>query len=430
MATSQLRPSRRAYAPRRGASNGSYVVCVGTEIMRSMERSAARSFSRAGLSATTAAAMGTGVFPTIVASVLAAELITAFGISRAQVGLIVTFTGAVGGVLSPLLGRFTDRIGSVAAMRGMLLAGAVTMTGIALAPTYPVLVVVALASGIANGWCNPATNLLIVDNLEPGQRGVVTGIKQSGVPITTFAAGLLLPALAVVWDWRVAVLMMLVMPIGGFLAMTRRESKPHDADGSTKPGGGPIPTSVKWIAFYGAVSGLATNAAFVFIPLFVEEDQGWSTQAAGALIAVVGLIGFVARVTWPSLSERSLGHGPTLRLIGGLSMLSSLILTVAAVQGLPAWLLIVSAVLLGAGSVAWNAVGMLAVMDLSPKGAVGRGTGIVLLGFLFGSALGTPLLGLSVDVLETYGPGWMTLTVLHAATILITFKIPQGSART
>ena len=304
--------------------------------MRSMERSAVRSFSKAGLSATTAAAMGTGVFPTIVASVLAAELITAFGISRAQVGLIVTCAGVVGGVLSPSLGRLTDRIGSVVAMRGVLVAGAVTMTGIALAPTYPVLVAVGMASGIANGWCNPATNLLIVDNLKPGQRGVVTGFKQSGVPITAFVAGLLLPAVAAVWDWRVAVMMMLVMPMGALLAMARRQRTPRAADGSTAPTGGRTPISVKWIAVYGAVSGLATNAAFVFIPLFVEEDQGWSPQAAGALIAVVGLIGFLARVAWPPISERRLGHGPTLRLIGGLSMLSSLILTIAAVQGLPA----------------------------------------------------------------------------------------------
>ena len=88
---------------------------------------------------------------------------------------------------------------------------------------------------------------------------------------------------------------------------------------------------------------------------------------------------------------------------------------------------LVDLVLLGLGSIAWNAVGMLAVMDLSPKGTVGRGTGVVLLGFLFGSAAGTPLLGLSVDVLGTYGPGWIGVAVLYAATILISFKIPRGT---
>ncbi|MDJ0925701.1 MAG: MFS transporter [Acidimicrobiia bacterium] len=386
-----------------------------------------RSFSTAGLSAITAAAMGTGVFPIIVSSVLAAEFIAAFDISRAQVGLLVTSSGLVGGLLAPSLGRLTDRIGAVTATRGVLIVGAVTMTGIALAPTYPILVTAALAAGIANGWCNPATNLLIVDNMEPGRRGVVTGIKQSGVPITTFLAGLLLPAIAVLSNWRVAVLMVLLMPIGALVAMTRRESQPRHAADSADAAGGYVPVSVKWIAVYAAVSGLATNAAFVFIPLFAEEDQAWSPQAAGALLAMVGLVGVAARITWPQLSERRLGHGPTLRILGGLSMMSAAILAVAAVGEIPAWLLVVSAVLLGAGSIAWNAVGMLAVMDLTPKGTVGRGTGIVLLGFLFGSAAGTPLLGLSVDLLGTYGPGWISVAVLHAATILIAFKIPKGS---
>lgn len=386
-----------------------------------------RSYSKASLSAITSAAMGTGTFLIVVASVLAAELITAFDISRAQVGLLVTSFGVVGGLLSPLLGRFTDRIGAVTATRGVLTAGAVAMVGVALAPVYPVLVVAALATGVANGWCNPATNLLIVDNTEPGQRGVVTGIKQSGVQITAFMAGLVLPTVAVMWNWRVAVLMLLVMPIGALAAMARRESRPHDAVDSADAVGGSVPASVKWIAVYGAVSGFATGGAFVFIALFAKEDQAWSPQTAGVLLGVVGLVGVAARVIWPQVSERRLGHGPTLRLLGGLSMLSSMILAIAAIYGIPAWLLVVSAVLLGAGSVAWNAVGMLAVMDLSPKGSVGRGTGAVLLGFLLGTAFGTPLLGLSVDLLDTYGPGWIGVTILHAATILIAFRIPRGS---
>lgn len=386
-----------------------------------------RPYSKPSLSAITAAAMGTGTFLIIVASVLGAELIAAFDISRAQVGLLVTAYGLVGALLSPLLGRFTDRIGAVTATRGVLTAGAVAMIGVALAPAYPILVVAALATGVANGWCNPATNLLIVDNMDAGQRGVVTGIKQSGVQITAFVAGLLLPTVAVLWNWRVAVLILLVMPLGALAAMTRRESKHHVGSDSAEAVGGSIPVSVKWIAVYGAISGLATNSVFVFITLFAEEDQAWSPQAAGALLAIVGFVGVVARISWPQVSEQRLGHGPTLRLLGGLSMVSSMILVVAAIRGIPAWLLVVSAVLLGAGSIAWNAVGMLAVMDLSPKGTVGRGTGVVLLGFLLGTALGTPLLGLSVDLVGSYGPGWTGVTILHAATILIAFKIPRGS---
>ena len=388
-----------------------------------------RSYSKVSLSAITATAMGTGTFLIVVASVLAAELIEAFGITRAQVGLLVTSFGVVGGLLSPLLGRFTDRIGAVRATRGVFTAGAIAMTGVALAPAYPILIVAALATGVANGWCNPATNLLIVDNLEPGQRGVVTGIKQSGVQITAFLAGLILPTIAAVWSWRIAVLMLLVMPIGALAAMTRRESRPHKGAASADAAGGSVPASVRWIAVYGAVSGFATSGVFVFIALFAEEDQSWSPQAAGVLLGIVGLVGVAARVVWPQVSERRLGHGPTLRLLGGLSMMSSLILAIAATRGTPAWLLVVSAILLGAGSVAWNAVGMLAVMDLSPQGAVGRGTGAVLLGFLLGTALGTPLLGLSVDLVGSYGPGWISVTVLHAVTILIALKIPAGSTQ-
>lgn len=372
--------------------------------------------------------MGTGTFLIVVASVLGSELIDAFGISRAQVGLLVTAFGAVGGLLSPLVGRFTDRIGAVLATRAVLIAGAVVIVGVAAAPTYAVLVVVAIATGLPNSGCNPATNLLIADNVDQGQRGLITGIKQSGVQIAAFVAGLVLPTVAAVWSWRVAVLLLVAMPLGAFGAMTRRTSKPHDDADLPSPGDGEIPVAVRWLAVYGLISGIATNSVFVYIALFAEEDQLWSPRTAGLLLSAVGLLGVISRIGWPQLSERRLGHGPTLRILSGLSLVSSIILAMAALNGVPAWLLVVAAVLLGAGSIAWNAVGMLAVMDLSPKGTVGRGTGAVLLGFLLGTALGPPLLGLSVDLLGSYTPGWIGVTILHAVTIMITFRIPKWGA--
>ena len=181
-----------------------------------------RSFSRAGLSAVTAATMATATFPVIVISVLAAELIEEFEITRAQVGLLVTATGVVGAFASLVFGRLTDRVGATTATRSVLVVGMFTLTGFALAPSYTLLLVVALATGVPNGWTNPATNTLIVDNVPPGQRGTITGLKQSGVQVGTLLGGLLLPVFAALWGWRIAVLLFLVMPLSGLVAMRGR----------------------------------------------------------------------------------------------------------------------------------------------------------------------------------------------------------------
>jgi MFS family permease len=385
-----------------------------------------RPFSKPGLGAVTAATMATATFAIIVASVLAAQLIEEFDISRAQVGALVLANGVVGALASPLFGRITDRLGSVRAVVGALVIGSLTLAGWALSPTYAVLVGAALVTGLSNAWGNPATNALIVDTVPPGERGVVTGVKQSGVQIGTFLGGLLLPLFTAWWSWRVAVLVFLAIPIGGLLGMIGRRD-PHRHVSTRKRSTERLPVSVRWIASYGLVSGLATSAMIGFLPLFAHEDVGWSESAAGLLIAVTGFAGIGARMMWPRLSERGIGHGRTLRILAGMTTVTAVLLALASADVVGGWVLYPAALLLGGGAVAWNAVGMLAVMDFSPEGAVGKGTGLVLLGFLSGLAFGALLMGFSVDESGSYTPGWIATAVLLMVSGLISFRIPQGT---
>lgn len=369
--------------------------------------------------------MATTTFPIIVASVLAAELLTEFDATRAQIGLLTTASGLVGALLSPALGRLTDQLGSVRATRLVLVIAMATLTALALSPAYGFLLGAALATGLPNGWGNPATNSLIVDNVPLGSRGIVTGIKQSGVQIGTFLGGLLLPVFTAWWNWRVAVLVFLVVPVGGIIGLTGIDSTHHEKL-NVEWGSARLPTSVRWIAVYGFISGLATQALLAWIPLFAEEDQLWSGQAAGALIALVGLTGIASRITWSRASERVIGHGRTLRILAAMTTLAAALLSLVALDLLPGWVLVPAALLIGGGAVAWNAVGMLAVMEFSPAGMVGKGTGLVLFGFLLGLAIGPPLMGLSVDLWSTYAPGWLTASVLLAVSAVISLRIPSG----
>jgi MFS family permease len=379
------------------------------------------------LGAVTASAMAISTFPIIVSSVLAAQLIDEFDISRAQVGFLVTAAGLVGAIASPLFGRITDHIGAVRSVIGTLAGGGLTLTAIALSPTYGFLVAAAVLAGLPNGWSNPATNALIVDNLPPGQRGVITGIKQSGVQIGTFLGGILLPAFASLWSWRIALLIFLAMPLAGLIGMVGRSDPATRAERNEARSEGDLPEAVRWIAIYGFISGLASQAIIGFLPLFANEDLGWSETAAGTLISVVGLTGIFARLYWPRRAERSMGHGRTLRVLSWMTCGTALLLWLASVDAMGAWVVYPAAFLLGAGAVAWNAVGMLAVMDLSPHGLVGKGTGLVLFGFLFGLALGPPLMGYSVDTLGTYSPGWLVTAGLFLIAGLLAYRVPPPS---
>jgi predicted MFS family arabinose efflux permease len=381
-----------------------------------------RPFTRASLAAVTAATMAVATFPPVMFGLLAADLIGDFDVERWQVGALVTAAGLTGALVSPTLGRVTDRIGAVQSTVGVLLAGVVSLTLVSLAPTYLFLLLVALLAGIPQGWCNPATNALIVDNVPAGARGLVTGIKQSGVQMGTFVGGLLLPTVAAIWDWRAGIAAFLVVPLGTLLAMVHRpEGRHHSPAGPGARSG--VPLVVRYIAVYGALAGLATSATFTFLPLFAQEDQGWTAPQAGLLIAGVGLVGVAARIGWGSVSERWFGHGNTLRLMGLLTTVSALLLALASQGAVASWALVPAALLFGTGAIAWNAVGMLAVMDYSPVGLVGRGTGRVQLGFLLGFGTGAPLMGLSVDRLGFYWPGWIGVAILSMSCVLVAGRI-------
>jgi hypothetical protein len=113
--------------------------------------------------------------------------------------------------------------------------------------------------------------------------------------------------------------------------------------------------------------------------------------------------------------------------LAALSTIAGLLLALAALKVVPGWALIPAALLLAGGAVAWNAVGMLAIMDLAGSDAVGRGTGFVLLGFLLGYATGAPLMGLSVDALGSYVPGGLVASGLLAVASFVAGRIPAGS---
>ncbi|MDH5521017.1 MAG: MFS transporter, partial [Acidimicrobiia bacterium] len=140
--------------------------------------------------------MAASTFSLAAFAVLAADLISEFAVSREQIGYLVTASALVGAASAPILGPWSDRIG---ARRGTIFSLFVSFVGLAaltLAPTFGLLVIAALGTGVTQGIANPATNKLISLHVPPGRRGIITGIKQSGVQAGTAFGGILLPAMA------------------------------------------------------------------------------------------------------------------------------------------------------------------------------------------------------------------------------------------
>ncbi len=196
----------------------------------------------ASLSSIMAGLMGASTFALIIASVLAADLIAEFSLDRWQVGLLATASAISGALLAPVLGLSNRHIGAKIGTIVSFTVSGLVLGVMALAPVYAVLLFAAVLSGIPQAMSNPATNKLISLHVEPGSRGVITGIKQSGVQVGVFFGGLTLPIIAAASGWRIAVSVYVGLALAGAaVSAWQLPADPADEHADRGRSKGPLP---------------------------------------------------------------------------------------------------------------------------------------------------------------------------------------------
>ncbi|MPZ92200.1 MAG: MFS transporter [Actinobacteria bacterium] len=362
-----------------------------------------------------AIAMSAASFPGFAFGALGPFLVDEFEISRSQLGLLTTLFFAVGGVLSLVAGPMVDRFGGRRVMLGAFGIIGLALLAMAGAPSYPTLLFAAAFGALSIATANPTTNKLVAVHVPPGQRGVIMGVKQSGVQIGAFAAGAILAPLAAWFGWRLALMLTASVPLLGALGallFVPSDETDTSSRGSTDERHAPMTSAVWWLTTYAFLMGSGVSAVTAYLPLYAVERLDFSVPTAGAVAAVIGLVGIVGRVTWGLISERRSGFVTPLLVMAIGAVASVLLLMAAEESSALIWL---GALLLGATAVTWNSVGMLAVIVLTGPAAAGRASGYVLFGF-YGGFVGSPLLfGTIVDNTERYDIAW---TIVAAIFVL------------
>lgn len=373
---------------------------------------------RLAFAVTLALAMGTGTFSGYAFGVLGPELRTEFAISRFQLGLLTTAFFIVGGPLSLVAGRATDRFGARLVMLVAFGVAAGAILAMATAPAYPVLLLAAAAAGVALASGNPVTNKLVATHIEPGRRGLIMGGKQAGVQVAAFLTGAVLAPVAVAISWRYALGWSAVIPASGILlglALIPPDRPAREQHAAAR--GASLPHSVRWLAAYAFLMGSGVAAINAYLPLYLVERAGASQELAGTVAATIGLVGIGSRIAWAWASERMSGYSLPLLLLAAGAVVAVLLVT--AVEGVGLWLAWPAAAIFGASAVTWNAVGMLAVITSSGAGHAGRASGVVTFGFYIGF-VGSPMLfGWLVDRLSGYTPAWLLVAAAFAMAMVV-----------
>jgi len=364
--------------------------------------------------------MGVGTFVALSLGILAVVFIEDLGITRAQLGLVFAANTIGAAVLSPLVGRVTDRIGGRAALAIVAFSGAAAFLLLGIAESLGVLVAGSLGGAIAQAGANPATNKLIAEDLPLGSQGVVTGIKQSGVQAFVFVGGMTIPAMALAWGRSSAYFVLASFAVSlGMFALWLLPRSPKTGASSETHRKGRLPSAIWWITGYGFLLGFSGSATVLYA-LFTTESLGQSIVAGGAVTAAVGLVAMPARILWARHAEIHNAYRSSLAIIALFGVAASLLLLTAG-SG-PWWLIWVAALMTGIGPSSWNSVGMLGLIVFAGPAKAGRASGVVLSGFLVGLGLGPPIFGWIVDATGDYTSVWiasMVTALLGLVTMLV-----------
>ena len=222
-------------------------------------------------------------------SVLSSYVIKELGITRSQLGLVFATVSLSGAIISPFLGKAADRSVHAVMVGLFLVAGAAVLIA-SLASQLAVLLVSSMLAGLALGAGNPATNRIVSEEVPPARRGLSVGLKQSGPPLTFLAAGLILPTLAEIVGWRLALAATVLLPILG-LGLTRLlipKPKPDESPPRENRRAA-MPRSIYWLTAIGFGVALALSAVIAFLPLYAQEEIGVPATTAGLIAAAMGL---------------------------------------------------------------------------------------------------------------------------------------------
>lgn len=353
--------------------------------------------------------------PVFLVSGLAVQIREDLSLSAAALGAAVSGALVVGAVVGPLGGRIADRVGA----RGAVAAGS-ALSGLALAgiaggaTTWGGLTLGLAMSGVALALTDPGLAILITRAVPAPRRGLAFGVKEASIPVTTLAAGLAVPAVALTVGWRWAFTVG-ALPLVALAVLLPRVPLPSTNPTAAADGGGeqgpPPRATLALVAVATFVGTSAASGAGVFLTQSAVA-AGWSPGAAGILLAVSSAAGVLARVGTGASADRR--GGPQLGVVAWMLALGAGSMAVASVGGS---LLVVGSIGLFAAGWGWTGLLFLSLVRASPD-APGTAAGFGVAGLASGNGVGPLAFGLAAQA-WSFRTAWLVAAALAALAALL-----------
>lgn len=331
--------------------------------------------------------------------VFAPEAATELGFSVGVIGYFVSIM-YVGASTSALIsGGFILRFGAIRVSQVGLVFCAMAMALLCVLP-LPLMPLAGLLLGAGYGPITPASSHVLVRTTPPHLMALTFSIKQSGVPLGTALAGLMVPALTLGFGWRSASLAVaLLCIITAVIAQPLRAALDADRDPARPISLGHLrepfslifanPELVRMVLSGLTYAGIQI-CCFTFLVAYLTQSLAYTLVAAGLALSFANGAGIFGRIVWGWLADRTRAPRVVLGVLGITMMLASL--GIAAFTASTSYALVLAVcTVFGLSAVGWNGVQISETARLSPPGkaalVAGGSTFMIFGGVLVFSAL-------------------------------------------
>jgi MFS transporter, FSR family, fosmidomycin resistance protein len=356
-----------------------------------------------------------------------------FGLSYAELGLLMTVFFVVSGVGQALAGFLVDRIGA----RTVLFLGvsllAIAAMVLSQAQNYPMLLAGSMLAGMGNSVFHPADYTLLNKRVSTPRLGHAFSVHGITGNLGWAAAPLFLATIAGFSSWRVALMAAAFIPMTVLLVLfiyrdvlrTDEVKAAVMPSASEKPKGSALEfmrVPAVWMCFaFFFIIAMALGGIQSFSSASLHSLYGMSLAAATAGYTAYMLASAGGMVVGGFLAARTSRHDRTIAIgFTGAGVVSLLIASGLA----PAWLVIVLMGLVGFGSGIAGPSRDLLIRAAAPKNATGRVYGVVYSGLDLGLSMSPLLFGALMDADH---PAWVFIGIGIFQTMAILTAIGVGN---
>lgn len=307
--------------------------------------------------------------------VLAPALRDAHDLSLVQVGVVLDSLW-IGTLLTLLLwGVLADRVGERLVLATGLVACAAALVGAGSAESFESLILLVGLAGAAGASVNAASGRAVMQWFPAAERGFALGVRQTAIPVGGLISALVLPALAL----RSAFVFLAALCIAGALfgAAVIRERKGAAEDDVLEPRGlgATLRDHRLWLLCGASSFYLVAQLAITgFLVLFLHDERGLTAAAAAGVLAGIQVVAATLRIGGGRWSDRVGSRVRPLRIVGVGSAIT--LAVAAALLSAPLPLVIVSFILAGGLSMAWNGLSFTAAAEIAGRTRAGAALGM------------------------------------------------------